>query len=722
MTPPTLDRLALHAAVDALEWGLQHLSEVLNFPIDPARLREQARRNLGAGPTYGAEELLAAFRRAAEALKFSCVPLQLTGAELLTRQVPFPLVTVTRSEEGPRWVVITERKADKVLVRTGPESCEWYGPEELASLLGAKAVGFVHCVVAAPMESVSVHSRTPGGGEEVGEHRLLRHLRPWERVSKLIKLERDDVWVVVMYSAAVGLLSLATPIAVQSLVTTVAFGTLLQPIVVLAVLFLVALGFQAVLKALQARVIEALQVRVFARTALDIAWRIPRARRDEHHPVTPELVNRFFDVLTVQKSFAQVLTEGLSAFMQITIGLLVLAFYHPALLALAIIIILSTNLLILLPIRRGVRTSFEESRHKYEVGAWLEELARAPSAFRGTGGTALAAARADGLVRQYISARRRHFTVVYGQTVSALAVQVIASAVLLGFGGFLVVNEGLTLGQLIAAEIIVAAVTNSIAKFGKILESTYDLVTGLSKVGHLIDLEVDLNETGELLPGSGPVGVKLTNVECEGHHLSFEVKPGARTAIVGPTGYALADLLAGLSQPEHGTYEIHGVDVRRASGVALHDQVMLVRREDVFTGTVFENVSLTRPGVTPADVRAAVERVGLDDDIRALERGYDTELGFQGSPLTPSQTLRLVVARALAAAPRLIVIDDSLDGLDPVVRSRVVSALTRKDAPWTLIALVNDPGCALARACGDVRDLHTLSHPPVEGAHEAHKS
>jgi ABC-type multidrug transport system fused ATPase/permease subunit len=164
---------------------------------------------------------------------------------------------------------------------------------------------------------------------------------------------------------------------------------------------------------------------------------------------------------------------------------------------------------------------------------------------------------------------------------------------------------------------------------------------------------------------------------------------------------------------------VHGVDVRRAQACAFHDDVMLVRADDLFMGSVYENVSLTRVGVTPSEVRSAVERVGLDDDIRALEKGYDTELGPHGTPLTPSQAVRLVVARALAASPRLIVVDDTLDSLDPVSRSRTVAALTKKDAPWTLIALVSDPGSALARACGEIRDVTALAHPPPEGAGEA---
>lgn len=706
MTTSLSDQIPAERAADALVWGLEEVAHVVNHELDPGTVREEARASLGAATSFGPGELLESFRLAASSLRLTGTPVRLSAHDLVSQAMPFPLVGVVA---GPRWLILTERHGFRLHVQTGPDEATWMDEDALAAVMGQAPITFLHCVPATPMEQLSAASHAAQavlGGED-GEDPHHVHLPPWHRLLSLISLERDDLWVVVIYSAVVGILSLATPVAVQSLVGTVAFGTLLQPIVVLALLFLVALGFQATLKALQARVIEALQARVFARVALDVAWRLPRVARDGH--VTPELVNRFFDVMTVQKTFATVLTDGLAAFMQISIGLLVLAFYHPALLGLDIVIILATSLFIFLPLRRGVRTAFDESAAKYEVAAWLEELARAPSAFRGSGGAALAGARADALTRKYLAARKRHFMVIFGQTISALTVQVVASAVLLGFGGFLVIRESLTLGQLIAAELIVAAVTNSITKFGKILESAYDLVVGLSKVGHLVDLEADASLTGETLPGRGPVPVRLNDLDNNGRKLTLEVAPGARVAIVGTHDTELAELLAGVRKATHGSIEIAGVDVRRANSCALHDEVMLVRVDDLFAGTVMENVSLTRPGITPTEVRSAIERVGLDDDIRSLPEGYDTVLGPLGAPLSPSQGLRLVIARALAASPRLIIVDDTLDGLDPVSRARVVAALTKKDASWTLIALVSDPGSSLARACAEVKDLNALS-------------
>lgn len=715
MTPPAREHLAPADAADTLVWAVERLAAIVNHEFNPVQARSEAREALGAETSFDPGALLRALETACAGTRLTATPLTLASTELSHRELPFPLITSTWSDRGPQWLILIERHAGGFRAQTSSAREHWVSVADLTSMV-ADSAQWLHIVPATPMERLSAASHSAQavlGGDDGGDESI--RLKPWDRLRALLTLERDDVLVVFIYSAAVGVLSLATPIAVQSLVGTVAFGTLLQPIVVVAMLFLMALGFQAALNALQARVIELLQQRIFARVALDVAYRLPRVQRDEHHPVTPELVNRFFDVMTVQKSFASVLTEGLSAFMQISIGLLVLAFYHPALLALDLVIVIATMLMVLVPIRRGVRTAFDESHMKYEVGAWLEELARAPAAFRGSGGAALASARADALTREYLAARRRHFSVVFGQTLSAFTIQVVASAVLLGFGGYLVISQSLTLGQLIAAELIVAAVTLSITKFGKILDSAYDLVVGLSKVGHLIDLEIRTSQSSETLPGTGAASVRVEGIVIGDAPARFEVKAGARVALVGAQGTHLGELLTAIRAPAQGLVEVQGVDVRRAQSCALHDQVFLVRSDDLFMGTVYENVSLGRPGLTPSEVRAAVERVGLDDDIRALPQGYDTVLGAQG-PFNSGQALRLVVARALAANPRLIVVDDTLDSLDPVSRARTVTALTRRDAPWTLIALVNDPASALARACADVRDVASLTAPAEEAA------
>lgn len=679
-------------------WAVETLAGAVGVEVEPVRTRQLVRDALGARAEASEEQVAQALVTTAAALRLELRPVIVDAASLA--DAPLPLVACAGSG-----AVLTARRGGEVFVHRQEQEPRWEPVDAVCGGLGEGPHAWLTAVPAAPLSAIG------GDAHDGHAHDGHAHPSPVQRLWALVRLERDDLWVVAIYAIVVGLLTLATPIAVQALVSTVAFGTLLQPIVVLSLLLLAALGFQAGLKAMQTRVVESIQQRVFVRTAVDLAWRLPRVKREAaDRGFGPETVNRFFDVLTVQKTANTLLTDGIATFLQIGIGLLVLGFYHPALLAFDLVLLALLTAVVFGPGRRGLATSIEESRAKYEVAAWLEELARPGSALRTAGGAAFAAERADALTRRYLEARQKHFTVLFGQTLGTLGLQVFASAALLGLGGWLVVQQSLTLGQLVAAELIVASVAGSIGKLWKKLDAAYDLLTAMDKLGHLVDLPIEDPERGEPVPGQGPVRVELQGAaDGDGAAFDLELPAGSRTAIVGAEGHPLGEWLTAQRVPSRGVATLNGVETSRARTPALREYLALVLRNDFFEGSVLENVTLGRVGVTAADARAALERVGLLDEVRALPGGIDARLSHTGAPLTHSQLTRLVVARAIAGNPRLIVVDESLEAIEPVTRARVVAALTRPSATWTLVALVPDAHVALARACNRVVTLEELA-------------
>ncbi len=323
------------------------------------------------------------------------VPLQ----DVLQGKLPLPAVTLTPGG----WLLLTERRREQVrvllLAETAPRP-RWVRGPKLMALAGAASraepLEWLVAVPTLPLERVGGHA---GHGDE--------HPTPMQRLRSLLWLERDDLKVVLIYAIAAGMLSLATPVAVQALVNSVAFGSLLQPLVVLSILVMAALAFAALLRALHVHVVEIIQQRIFVRVALDAAHRIPRVS-----PVAfdrsygPELVNRFFDVLTIQKTLSVFLIDGVSLVLQALIGMMVLAFYHPVLLAFDVLLIAATAVIVLVLGQGGMATAIEESKSKYAVAAWLEELARHPLTFRSKEGAAYAEAQADVLTRRYLGTRR----------------------------------------------------------------------------------------------------------------------------------------------------------------------------------------------------------------------------------------------------------------------------------------------------------------------------
>lgn len=531
------------------------------------------------------------------------------------------------------------------------------------------------------------------------------HATPRQRLRRLLAVEQGDVWVVVGYSAAIGLLALVTPVAIQVLVNQIAFAVLLQPVVIMTLFVFVGWGLSGLLHVLQTMVVELLQQRLFVRAAADLAVRLPKIKVAAfEHEHGSEIVNRLLDAVTLQKASSGLLLDALGIALQSMMGLFILAFYHPLLLAFDVALIFCILLILIVLGRGGVTTSVEESRAKYAVVDWLWNVARHLPIFKSSTGAGLVHEKTNELLSMYVAARRRHFRVLLRQIGGALALQALGSAALLGLGGALVIAGQLTIGQLVAAEIIVSSVVYGIAKLGKHLENYYDLVAALDKVGHLEDLPEERDGGEPALPGPG-LGSELRLHEVNAGYdprypilkdVQLILSPGERVAIVGPrrSGKSLlCDLLAGLRAPMSGLIEIDGQDLRSLSLVSVRSQVALLRDAELFGGSLAENLRIHRPDASLAELRAVLQAVELWDELSALPEGLETRLSLDARTLSSGQRRRLAIARVLLLRPRLLLIDDCM-ALDP----SELAPLCGADAPWTVLLCVR-PENPLAAQC-----------------------
>jgi ABC-type bacteriocin/lantibiotic exporter with double-glycine peptidase domain len=531
-----------------------------------------------------------------------------------------------------------------------------------------------------------------------------RRLTPTERLRGLLQAERRSLWVAVVYSLVIGLLTLVLPVAVQSLVNTIAFGAVLQPLVVLTLFVLIASGFSALMNVFRAAVVDIIQRSIFARVATDVTWRLLRVRAeafDRYHG--PEIVNRFFDTVTVQKAASTLLIDGLTIVMQTGIGMVLLALYHPLLLVFDVLLVASMLVIVLVLGRGAVATSIKESKAKYALEAWLEQLATHVITFKSSGGTAYAEQRSQRLLDDYLAYREKHFSILIRQIAGSFVLQAVAGAALLGVGGFLVINRQLTLGQLVASELIVTLMMSAFTKFGKQLEVYYDLCAAIDKLGDLIDLPLEPSG-GEARPLTRqPMTLRLQDVRVSYPDASrpslavgdWHIPAGARIGVMGPNGggkSTLADVLFGLREPASGTVQMDGVDLRELSLALLRQDLVLVRGVELFPGTIIDNVRLGRASVSHADVMQVLEAVGLLDELLALPDGLETTLLPHGRPLSHRQACRLMFARALAGRPRLVVVDGTLDRIDRAdEQRRLADLLFSPESPWTLICITDRP-------------------------------
>lgn len=595
---------------------------------------------------------------------------------------------ITRVGENPSWMALmgSKRQRFQLLQPDEEQKQQWVSSRRLRRLLElSERDQVVRCLVIKP-------DLAAGG---TGAHET-HHLPPLDRVLTLMKPEASDIWTVAVFALITGLLALATPLAVESLVNTVAFGRLLQPVVVLALMLLAFLSFSAALLGLQTYVVEIIQRRIFARVSADLSYRLPRIIPSSMEGQSGrELVNRFFDVITVQKASSALMLDGISLVLNTLIGMTVLAFYHPWLLGFDIVLLALILFVIFVLGRGAVNTSIKESKAKYVVASWLEDLVGCPTAFRYRGAAEFALDQADHYTYEYLNARKKHFRIVMRQIIFALGLQAAASTTLLGLGGWLVIAGQLTLGELVAAELIVTVIVGSFAKMGKHLQSYYDLLASVDKLGMLFDLPMERQDGLLQFSQKDPAEVSINGVgftdfhgHTSEHHIDLFVESGGRLMLTGPSGSGksrLLDLLFGLTPATKGHVSINEIDPRDMRPDALRKHVALVRNIEIFNGSLEENIHLERPYVSTSDVREALEWVGLYEQVLQLPHGLQTQLVDTGYPLTENQARKLMLARAIVGRPRLLLVDGLLDALPDDEADELTRMLVDSDRLWTLI-------------------------------------
>ncbi len=522
-------------------------------------------------------------------------------------------------------------------------------------------------------------------------------MTPWQRFIGMLQLDKRDLKQIFYYAIFAGLVALSLPLGIQAIINLIQGAQISSSWIVLVALVTLGVAFQGGLQLMQIRILENIQQKIFTRSSFEFAYRFPKIKTSElrnYYP--PELANRFFDTLTVQKGLSKILIDFPAAALQIIFGIMLLSFYHPFFIIYGILLVLLIYIVFKFTAKKGLETSLKESKSKYKVAHWIQEIARSMVSFKLSGKTQLAMTRNDQLTVDYLKARESHFKILLLQFVQMIGFKILVTSGLLIIGGLLVLNQQMNIGQFVAAEIIILLIISSVEKLIRGLETFYDVLTSLEKIGQVVDKELEAQEGIDPFETTQQLHVQLDEVgftTMEGKEIlkdiSLQISQGDRIHLDGASGSGkttLLKLLSGLNAPTSGRLYVNNTSIegvwtnRYRSGIG-----QVLPEQQPFEGSILDNITLGDETITRDRLHEVLENIGLFHFIKEQPNGLDTMLYPEGQQISYTISKRIVLARAIVNNPKFLLLKDPLEYFEPEEANRIIKYLTDKKQPWALI-------------------------------------
>jgi ABC-type bacteriocin/lantibiotic exporter with double-glycine peptidase domain len=521
---------------------------------------------------------------------------------------------------------------------------------------------------------------------------------PLQRFYNLLKLDKRDISQIIFYAIFAGLVSLSLPLGIQAIINLIQAGQVSISWIVLVVIVVIGVALVGILSLMQLRITENLQQKIFVRSSFEFSYRLPKIKFEElYNQYPPELANRFFDTISIQKGTSKLLIDFSTALLQILFGIILLSLYHPFFIFFGILLIVLLYSIFKFSYNPGLSSSMKESKYKYKVASWLQEIARNNFSFRKQDNFDFALNKNNILVDEYLNYREKHFKVIKRQFSQLIVFKVIITACLLLIGGYLVLNQKMNIGQFVAAEIIILLVLNSVEKLIVGLESLYDVLTSVEKIGQIVDLNIEE-------PQAKNQDYCFTNITLEAENLRFKfpdsmddvldkinlkIDQSEKIYLEGGNGSGkttLLRILSGGMQPISGSFFINDDTYRKIDLAQYRSQIgTITQGETPFEGTILENITFNNPLVSHDDIKWAIESVKLGTFIKTLQDGLDTKIFPDGRQLSSSNAQKILLARSIVNKPKILFFEDPLDKMDEEATKEIIDFITDAKNKWTVI-------------------------------------
>lgn len=531
-------------------------------------------------------------------------------------------------------------------------------------------------------------------------------MKSTQRFFRLLALDKKDIVYVYLYAIFSGIITLSLPIGIQAIINLMVVGQPSSALYILIAVITIGTALTGLLTIMQIVVLETIQRRIFARSAFEFSWRIPRFKMEALSGIyPPELINRFFDTMTIQKGMPKILIDFSTAALQIFWGLILLAFYHPFFVFFGLILLAILLVVFAITGPKGLETNLKESKYKYMMAHWLEELGRAMNTFKLSAGCYLPLNKTDYLVSSYLDARKSHFRVLLQQYSIIMLFKVAITASLLLLGSSLVISNSISLGEFVAAEIIIILILNSVEKLVLSMDTIYDVLTGIEKIGFVTDLPLERTE-GNVFATISPqeqIRVELDEVSFKFrdtarptvNNISMTIHPKEKICLSGYNGsgkVTLAQLIGTLYSDFSGTITYNDIPSKSTELESLRRHIgSFSPQGGIFNGTIFDNITLGIKGLDLKRVIEVARKVKLHEFVTQLDKIYDTEVLADGLNLPRGIRTKIMLARTIIIKPKLLILESFENYLQPNEYKQVMDDLMNEKNDWTIIAVSNDP-------------------------------
>jgi len=521
---------------------------------------------------------------------------------------------------------------------------------------------------------------------------------PLKRFINLLKLDKKDIYQVFFYAVFSGIVSLSLPLGVQAIINLIQGGRVSLSWIILVAVVILGVIFNGILRLMQLRITETIQQKIFIRSSFEFSYRFPKIKYTEfHNNYPPELANRFFDTITVQKSVAKLILDYSESLLQIIFGLLLLSIYHPLFILFGLLLFIVLYLIFRISFESGIKTSLDESKFKYKVAHWIQEIARNYFGFKSKIESEFALAKNDKLVTEYLKYRESHFEIIKRQFIQLIGFKALISAGLLLIGGYLVINQQLNIGQFVAAEIIILLVINSVEKIIVGLETFYDVLTSIEKIGQVVDMEIEEEETAENTYCYKNIHFEIDDLNFAFPNstkkilnaISTHIHQGERIYLEGRNGSGkttLLRILAGLIHSNGSSIYINDEHYNKINLEQYRAQIGIITEgQTLFEGTISENITFKNPNVTTEKLKLVLEKIKLTEVIKKMPKGLDEKILTEGKQLPSSLAQKILLARAIVNDPLVLFLENPFDKMDEDESREIIDFILSKENKWTVI-------------------------------------